>query len=76
MKPPRMAIEAGAIRFASPEKLAEMSEESDVWVGSMLIVRNDPITDELVEPKEIEFKAQRLCEEAWGEDPLWYQEET
>ena len=76
MKLPRMAIKAGAIRFASLEKLVEMSEESDIWVRSMLIVRDNPITDKLVELEEIEFKAHRLYEEAWGEDPLWYQEET
>ena len=76
MKPPKTAIKAGAIGFASLEKLVEMSEESDVWVGSMSIIRNDPIAEELAELEEIEFKAHRLCEEAWGEDPLWYQEET
>ena len=76
MKLPMTAIKAGAIGFASLEKLVEMSEESDIWVGSMSIVRNDPIAEELVELEEIEFEAHRLCEEAWGEDPLWYQEET
>ena len=76
MKPPKMAIKAGAIGFTLLEKLVETSEESDVWVGSMLIIRNDPITEELAELKEIEFEAHRLCKEAWGEDPLWYQEET
>ena len=42
----------------------------------MSIVRNNPIMEELAELEEIEFEAHRLCEEAWGEDPLWYQEET
>ena len=76
MKPPKMAIKVGVIGFASLEKLAEMSEESDVWVGSMSIVRKDLIVEELAELEEIEFGAHRLCKEAWGEDPLWYQEET
>ena len=76
MKPPKTAIKAGAIGFALLEKLAKTSEESDVWVRSMSIARNDPIMEELVELKEIEFEAHRLCKEAWGEDPLWYQEET
>ena len=76
MKPPRMAIKAGAIRFALLEKLVETSEESNVWVRSMLIARNDLIMDKLAELEEIKFKAHRLCKEAWGEDPLWYQEET
>ena len=56
--------------------MTETSEESYLWVGSMSIVRNDLITEELAELEEVEFKAHRLCEEAWGEDPMWYQEET
>ena len=76
MKLLRTAIKTRVIRFALLEKLAEMSEESDVWVRSMSIIRDDLIMDKLVELKEIEFEAHRMCEEAWGEDPLWYQEET
>ena len=48
MKLPRMAIKAGVIGFTSLEKLAETSEESDVWVRSMSIVRNNPIMDKLM----------------------------
>ena len=42
----------------------------------MSIVRNDPIADELEEFGRLELEIHRRCEEAWGNDPLWYNEET
>ena len=70
MKPPRMGFKAGAIGFTLLEKLAETLEESDIWVRSMLIIRNDPIADKLAELREIEFKAHTDCVRKPGEMTL------
>jgi Holliday junction resolvase RusA-like endonuclease len=76
MKPPKAAITAGSVRFTQMEKLAAKKEQADILVGSILVIESDPIADELRELEEIEFRVHKMCEEAWGEDPLWYNEET
>ncbi|KAF9642004.1 hypothetical protein BDM02DRAFT_3133401 [Thelephora ganbajun] len=57
------------------EKLANRKEKADAYVGSMSLIETDPITEELQVIEELEFKVHQLCKEAWGEDPLWYNEE-
>ena len=76
MKPPKPAIRTGAMSLANMDKLAKQKEEADVYFGHISIEETDPITEELCELEELEFKVHRMCEEAWGEDPLWYHEET
>jgi len=76
MKPPQSAIKAGTISFASMEVLASKKEKADMYVGSMSIIGFDPIGEEIREHEELEFQVHQMCEDAWGEDPLWYNEET
>jgi len=76
MKPPKSAVKAGSIRFAYMDKLAEMKDRADTYVGSMSIIEADPIMDKLREYEELELRVHQMCESAWGEDPLWYNEET
>ena len=82
MKPPKNAIKAGSISVSKLDKLAdsdaeeEAEEESDgLYVGNVRI-ETDPIQIELNEFEEVEFRVHQLCEEAWGSDPLWHNEET
>ena len=76
MRPPKPVIKAGSISFAKMEELAERKARVDVYVRSIGIVEPDPITDELRRHEKIELRVHQLCENAWGEDPLWYNEET
>ena len=76
MKPPKSTIKTGSIRFAHLDKLAERKDRADVYIGSMSIIGSDPVLDRLNEFEELELRIHRLCEETWGEDPLWYNEET
>ena len=70
MKLPKSAINAGSIRFASLERLAEKKDQADAYVRSMTIIGSDPVMDKLRESEEIKLRVHRLCEDAWGEDPL------
>ena len=76
MRPPKPAVKTGSISIAKIEKLAERKEKADLYVGSISMVADDPIAEQLKEFEELEFKIHRMCETAWGEDPLWYNEET
>ena len=76
MKPPRHAIKAGSIRFAQLDRLAEQKERADAYVGSMSVIDGDPFLEELREHEGLELRVHQMCEDAWGEDPLWYYEET
>jgi hypothetical protein len=76
MRPPRQAIKAGAISFTKMEELADRKEKADIYVGNVSIEETDPIAEKFREYEEIERKVHRWCENAWGEDPLWYTEET
>ena len=76
MKPPKPVIKAGAVSFARLEKLSEAKNAADVFLGSMSIIEADPIADELREIEEIETRVHQMCENAWGDDPNWYNEET
>ena len=76
MKPLKTAINAGSVRFAKLEQLAEKKNRADTYVGSMSIIGRDPVMDILREVEELKLRVHRMCETAWGEDPLWYIEET
>jgi hypothetical protein len=76
MRPPRQVIKAGAISFAKMEELADRKEKADIYIGNISIEETDPIAEKFREYEEIERKVHRWCENAWGEDPLWYTEET
>ena len=76
MKPPKQTVNTGSIRFAKMEKLVEQKEQANVYLRNITMTGSDPISDKLKEFKELKFKIHRLCKEAWGEDPLWYHEET
>jgi len=79
MKPPKPMIKAGSISIAKMDKIAEqMSDEEndDIYVGSISVMTPDPIANELREFEAIEKRVHQLCEETWGADPLWYNEET
>ena len=76
MKPPRPSINAGSISLVNMDKLAAEKEKVDVFLGSVAIAEFDPIAEELKEFEELEFRIHQICEKAWGEDPLWYNEET
>ena len=56
--------------------LGKWGSAPSVYFGQVSIKEEDPITDELKEFEDVEFRVHRKCEEAWGEDPLWYNEET
>lgn len=75
MRPPKPAIKAGAINLSKMDKLAEKVGKADIYVGHISMEGSDEITCELAELEEIEFRVHKLCEQAWGEDPLWYNEE-
>ena len=76
MKPPRHAIKAGSIQFAQLDRLAEQKERADAYVRSMSVIDGDPFLEELREHEGLELRVHQMCEDAWGEDPLWYNEET
>ena len=76
MKPPKQSIKSGSISLTKMDKLADQKEKSDFYFGQVSIKEEDPIADELKEFEDVEFRVHRKCEEAWGEDPLWYNEET
>ena len=76
MRLPKPVIKARSISFIKMEELAERKARADVYVGSIGIIEPDPIADELRRHEMIELRVHRLCENAWGEDPLWYNEET
>jgi hypothetical protein len=77
MRPPKNAIKAGSISVAKLDKLAEEDDEEsdDLYIGNVRI-ETDPIQIELEEFEEVEFRVHQLCEEAWGPDPQWHNEET
>ena len=76
MRPPKPSIKAGAIRYAKLEKLADRKDKADVFIGRISVIGTDPIADKLREYEEVELRVHKLCENAFGEDPLWYNEET
>ena len=76
MRPPKPAIKSGSISLSKLEKLAERKEKADIFIGHISITGSDPIADELREFEELELKVHRMCEAAWGANPLWYNEET
>ena len=76
MRPPKPMIKSGSISVAKLEQLAERKEKADLIVGRISIIESDPIADELREFEELELKLHQMCESAWGENPLWYNEET
>ena len=76
MKPPKPHIKAGSIRFADLEELSNRKDQADLYSGHISVTASDPIADELREIEEDELRVHRLCELAWGEDPLWHTEET
>jgi hypothetical protein len=76
MRPPRPFIKTGAINLTKMDRLAERKEKADVYLGHISIQEPDPIAQALQELEDVEFRVHELCEEAWGEDPLWYNEET
>ena len=76
MKPPTTTIRTGSVNLVRINRLAEQKEKADIYVGQISISEVDPITKELQRFEEIEYQVHSLCEEAWGEDPLWHNEET
>ena len=76
MRPPKPAVRTGAVNLTKMDKLAAKKEKADVFLGNVSMMEHDLIAEELQEFKEVELRVHRLCEEAWGEDPLWYTEET
>ena len=72
MKLPKPAVRTGAVNLSKMDKLAEKKDRADIYVGQVSI-KEDLIEEEL---EEIEFRVHRMCEEAWGKDPLWYNKET
>ena len=76
MKPPATTIRTGSVNLVRMDRLAEQKEKADIYVGQISMSEVDLITKELQRFKEIEYRVHSLCEEAWGEDPLWHNEET
>lgn len=76
MRPPKPYINAGSVRFERLEELANRKEKADLYSARISLIGTDPITDELRENEEVELRVHQLCEEAWGEDPLWHNEES
>jgi len=76
MRPPRPGVGAGAVSFAKMEKLAAKKEKADVYVGNVRIMTADPIAELQKEYEDLELRVHQICEKAWGEDSLWYNEET
>ena len=72
MKPPKPAVRTSTVNLSKMDKLAEKKDRADIYVGRVSI-KEDSIKEEL---EEIELRVHRMCEEAWGEDPLWYNKET
>ena len=72
MKLPKPAVRTGVVNLSKIDKLAEKKNRADIYVRQVSI-KEDSIKEEL---KEIKFRVHRMCEEAWGKDPLWYNEET
>lgn len=75
MKPPKPKIATSSMRVSKLDRIANR-EGSDVYSARISIEITDPIEQELKEFDELEFRVHKMCEEAWGEDPLWYDEET
>ena len=75
MRPPKPFIKAGAINLSKMDRLAEQSEKVDIYFMHISMMEIDPIMEELRELEELEFHIHRMCEEAWGEDLAWYNEE-
>ena len=46
MKSPQPTNKAGAISFAKMEELARLEEEADVYVGSLGIIKDNPVTED------------------------------
>ena len=76
MKPPRSSVKSGSIRLANLDKLAKDKDRTDAFMGSMMVIGYDPITEELHCFEDIECRVHWMCEVAFVEDPLWYNEET
>jgi len=76
MRPPKPFIKAGAINLSKMDRMAKQSERADVYFGHISMTETDLITEELRELEELEYRVHRMCEEAWGKDPAWYNEET
>ena len=76
MKPPKPIIRTGAMSLANMDKLAKQKDEADIYFGHISIQEADPIAEDLSELEELEFRVHQMCEQVWGEDPLWYNEET
>jgi hypothetical protein len=76
MRPPQ--VRTGSVQFAWMERLAHQKEQADAYVGQVQVVPSDDKDSELTyeEVQEIKEYVHRLCEIAWGEDPLWHEEET
>ena len=76
MKPPKQTVNTGSIHFAKMEKLTEQKRQANIYLGNIMMTGSNLISDKLKEFEELKFKIHQLCEEAWGEDPLWYHKET
>ena len=76
MRPPKPTIRAGAINLARMDQIAERKEQADIFIGHVSIREDDPMVTELEEFEEVEYRVHQMCEATWGEDPLWYNEET
>ena len=75
MKLPRPTVRTGVINLSKMDKLAK-KDRADIYVCHVSIKEADMIAGELEELKEIKYRVHKMCKEAWGEDPLWYNEET
>ena len=75
MRPPKPFIKAGAINLSKMDRLAEQSEKVDIYFMHISMMEINLIMEELRELEELEFHVHRMCEEAWGEDLAWYNEE-
>ena len=66
MKLPKPAVRTGTVNLSKMDKLAEKKDRANIYVGRVSI-KEDSIKEEL---EEIELRVHRMCEEAWGKDPL------
>jgi hypothetical protein len=76
MKPPQMRT--GSVRFDEMERLSQQRDQADAYVGRIQVLLSDEEGSDLsYEDNELlEGHVHSLCEDVWGEDPLWHDEET
>ena len=79
MKPSQVKVlKAVSVQFARIERLAHQKKRADAYVGRIQVLLSEDEDSELTcgGTQKLEEYVHGLCGIAWGNDPLWHDEET